>query len=224
MRASCDRRRSAIGNSCRWWHLLADRPLANDFVTDEEFDRLLRAWFSQIARVLEPGRAFFIWGGYANLANYPAALKECELYFSQGIVWDKQHPVLTRKDFMGEFELAFYGWCEDAAHKFYGPNNANDMWHVKKIPPQQMEHFTAKPIELAVRAIQYGSRPGENVLDLFGGSGSTLIACEQTGRKAFLMEIDPLYCDVIVERWEKFTGKKAECSRQVISKTEDAVV
>jgi DNA modification methylase len=73
-----------------------------------------------------------------------------------------------------------------------------------------MSHLTEKPVELAVRAIEYSSKPGENVLDLFGGSGSTLIAAEQTGRHAFLMELDPLYCDVIVQRWEDFTGKKVE--------------
>jgi DNA modification methylase len=73
-----------------------------------------------------------------------------------------------------------------------------------------MVHLTEKPVELAVRAIQYSSKQGENVLDLFGGSGSTLIGCEQTGRRAFLMELDPLYSDVIVQRWEQFTGKKAE--------------
>ena len=73
-----------------------------------------------------------------------------------------------------------------------------------------VRHLTEKPAELAVRAIQYSSRPEENVLDLFGGSGSTLIGCEQTNRKAFLMEIDPLYCDVIVQRFETFTGKKGE--------------
>jgi DNA modification methylase len=72
-------------------------------------------------------------------------------------------------------------------------------------------HLTEKPVELASRAMQYSSRPGENVLDLFGGSGSTLIGAEQTGRKSFLMELDPPYCDVIVQRWENFTGKKAEC-------------
>jgi DNA modification methylase len=187
-----------------------DRPLANDFVSDDEFDRLLRAWFGNIARVLLPGRGFYVWGGYANLGNYPPVLKECGLYFSQGIVWDKQPPVLTRKDFMGCFELAFYGWKEGAAHEFFGPNNALDLWHVKKVNPQSMIHLTEKPVELAVRALQYSSRAGENILDLFGGSGSTLIAAEQTGRKAFLMELDPLYCDVIVQRFEKFTGKKAE--------------
>ena len=187
-----------------------DRPLANDFVSDQEFDRLLQAWFGNIARVLLPGRGFYIWGGYANVGNYPPVLKACELYFSQAIIWDKQHPVLTRKDYMGAHETCFYGWREGAAHQFYGPNNATDLWAVKKVNPQSMIHLTEKPVELAARALEYSSKPGENVLDLFGGSGSTLIAAEQTGRKAFLMELDPLYCDVIVSRYEQFAGRKAE--------------
>ena len=187
-----------------------DRPLENDFVTDDEFDQLLDAWFGNAVRVLEPGRGFYIWGGYANCANYPPYLKKHGLYFSQAIIWDKQHPVLTRKDFMGAHEWCFYGWKEGAAHSFFGPNNATDLWHVKKVNPQSMVHLTEKPVELAVRAIQYSSRTSENVLDLFGGSGSTLIGAEQTGRRAFLMELDPLYCDVIVKRFEEFTGQKAE--------------
>jgi DNA modification methylase len=142
-------------------------------------------------------------------------LKECGLYFSQGIVWDKQHPVLTRKDFMGAFEIAFYGWKSGAGHKFFGPNNVPDLWHVKKINPTSMIHLTEKPVELAVRAMQCSSRPCENVLDLFGGSGSTLIAAEHTGRRAYLMEIDAAYCDVIVQRWENLTGRKAELARKV---------
>ncbi|MCZ2399203.1 MAG: DNA modification methylase [Phycisphaerae bacterium] len=187
-----------------------DRPLTNDFVTDEAFDKLLHAWFGNIARVLLPGRGFYIWGGYANCGNYPPVLKACGLYFSQAVIWVKEHPVLTRKDFMGNHEWAFYGWREGAAHLFLGPNNVPDVWSIKKVNPQSMIHLTEKPVELAVRAMQYSSRPGENVLDLFGGSGSTLIAAEQTGRRAFLMELDPLYSDVIVQRWEKFTGRKAE--------------
>jgi DNA modification methylase len=170
----------------------------------------LKAWFGNIARVLEPGRGFYIWGGYANIANYPAVLKACKLYFSQSIIWVKEHPVLTRKDFMGNHEWAFYGWKEGAAHHWYGPTNATDVWSVKKVNPQSMVHLTEKPVELAVRAMQYSSRPGENVLDLFGGSGSTLIGAEQTGRKAFLMELDALYCDVITQRWSNFTGRKPE--------------
>ena len=190
-----------------------DRPLANDFVSDEKFAEMLRAWFKNMTRVLGAGRAAYIWGGYANVANYPPALKEAGLYFSQTIIWDKQHPVLTRKDFMGAHEWCFYSWKEGAAHVFLGPKNVPDLWHVKKINPQQMEHLTAKPAELAVRAMQYSSRPGENVLDLFGGSGSTLIGAEQTGRRAYLMEIDTLYCDVIADRFQRFTGKPAILER-----------
>ena len=190
-----------------------DRPLANDFVSDEAFDKLLDDWFGNIARVLLPGRCFYIWGGYANCGNYPPVLKKHGLYFSQSIIWDKQHPVLTRKDFMGAHEWAFYGWKEGAGHKFYGPKNITDLWHVKKIPPQQLEHLTGKPAELAVRAMQYSSVQGENVLDLFGGSGSTLIGAEQCGRNAFLMELDTLYCDVIVNSFQRFTGIPAVLER-----------
>lgn len=465
-----------------------DRPLANDFVSDQEFDRLLDAWFGNIARVLDPGRGFYIWGGYANCGNYPPFLKKHGLYFSQAIIWDKMHPVLTRKDFMGAHEWCqppdtmvqtaggtstlgqmrdddrvvsfyshnsaivglrdgyrvkvgrrpyggklygvtttqkqswgtdghiwtvrmtadypsrwcvylmrrgtwwrvgmtkmrttwgfgvkgrllhelgdqawilslhdsaaearmqeqlvsiqfgipqtcwvtnrssshrqsdhirdfygqldavaqeaaacnalahfnrnrkypfvdssdtrakfgarqsiqvrscnllpgsmevptpqrgqsvewtpiravdvqdysgevvslgvdthehyiadglvthncFYGWLEGAAHVYLGPNNATDLWQIKKVNPQSMVHLTEKPVELAVRSMQYSSRPGENVLDLFGGSGSTLIAAQQTGRHAFLMELDPLYSDVIVDRYQRFTGKPAILER-----------
>jgi len=187
-----------------------DRPLANDFVSEEEFNRLLQAWFGNIARVLLPGRCFFLWGGYSNCANYPPVLKACGLYFSQTVIWHKMHPVLTRKCFMGDHEWCFFGWREGAAHQFFGPPNITDVWAVKKVNPQSMIHLTEKPVELAVRAMQYSSRAGENVVDLFGGSGSTLVAAEQTGRRAFLMEIDQPYCDVIVQRWENFTGRKAE--------------
>ncbi len=250
-----------------------DRPLENDFVSDEEFDRLLDDWFGNIARVMQPGGAFYIWGGYANFVNYPGFLKKHNLYFSQAIVWLKDHPVLTRKDFLGDHEWCFYGWKLGAGHKFYGPNNitdtwklsrdhngncaigsgvrlnfpdgsrldvlppsdkhrvrevelkedsvnligmnaVTDVWRVKKVNPQQMVHLTEKPVELGVRAIGYSTQAGENVLELFGGSGSTLIACEMTGRKCFAMEIDRWYADVIVQRWQEFTGRKAELVRR----------
>jgi DNA modification methylase len=186
-----------------------DRPLANDFLAPEAFEALLHAWFGNISRSLVPGGAFFLWGGYANIANYPPAMTASGLYFSQAIIWVKQHPVLTRKDFMGNHEWCFYGWKEGAAHRYFGPANETDVWQVKKVNPQSMIHLTEKPVELARRAIEYSSKPGDRVLDLFGGSGSTLIGAEMTGRRALLMELDPPYCDVIVKRWEAFTGKQA---------------
>jgi DNA modification methylase len=189
-----------------------DRPLKNDFVSDESFKEMLLAWFGNIGRVLLPGRLFFIWGGYSNIANYPHALQASGLYFSQQIIWHKMHPVLGRKCFMGDHEWCFFGWREGAAHQFFGPPNVPDVWPVKKVNPQNTQHLTEKPVELALRAIEYSTHPGEHVLDLFGGSGSTLIAAEQTGRRAFLMELDPLYCDVIVARFERFSGKKAQRS------------
>ncbi len=188
-----------------------DRVLDNDFVSDAAFDQLLSGWFGAIANALEPGRAFYIWGGYSNIRNYPRALDATELFFSQAIIWDKQWPVLTRKDFMGAHEWCFYGWKKGAAH-WFNPSikNATDLWRVKKVSPPSMVHLTEKPVELAQLAMTYSSKAGENVLDLFGGSGSTLMAAELVNRRAFLMEIDPAYCDVIVTRWQNHTGKKAD--------------
>src|SRR5207237_4770289 len=111
---------------------------------------------------------------------------------------------------MGNHEWCFYGWREGAAHRFYGPNNAVDVWSIKKINPQSMVHLTEKPVELAARALEYSSKPGENVLDLFGGSGSTLIACAQAGGHAFLMQLDPLYCAVLIQRYERVSGQQAQ--------------
>lgn len=111
---------------------------------------------------------------------------------------------------MSDHEWCYYGWKSGAAHVFLGPNNIGDVWQVTKVNAREMVHLTEKPVELATRAMTYSSRPGERVLDLFGGSGSTLIAAEMLGRRALLMELDPLYCDVIIKRWETFTGEQAK--------------
>jgi DNA modification methylase len=186
-----------------------DRALANDFMTEDAFEEILLAWFMNLGRALKPGGSCYIWGGFSNTENYRVAMRMAGLYFSQSIIWNKGYGVITRKDFMTQHEWCFYGWKEGAGHQFYGPNNLTDVWDVKKVHNASMVHLTEKPVELARIALLCSSQKGEAVLDLFGGSGSTLMACEDMERDAFLMELDEAYCDVIVERWEKFTGRKA---------------
>ena len=176
------------------------RKLKGDFLPSSEFLNLLYMWFHHVSQALEPGNAFYIWGGYSNIVNYPSIIKSAGLYYSHGIVWVKDTSVFTRKDFMGKYEICFYGWKVGAPHKFFGPNNIPDVWEVPNIPRTQMIHLTEKPVEIPLRAIKCSSEEGDNVLDIFGGSGSTLIAADQLKRTCYLMEIDPWYCDVIVKR------------------------
>jgi DNA modification methylase len=197
-----------------------DRVLKNDWMPEAEYAAKLLAWFGNAAAVMDDGAPFYAWGGYSNCYLYPTAMKAVGLYFSQAIVWVKHHPVLGRKDYLHDTEwayqgkklseAAFYGWKEGKGHPFYGPNNQADVWEVEKVPPGKMVHLTEKPVELARRAIKFSTRRGENVLDLFGGSGSTLIACEELHRNCFMVEIDTAYADVIIARWEALTGKKAK--------------
>jgi DNA modification methylase len=190
-----------------------DRPLMNDWVGDKAFVALLTSWCQQIGRVLRPGHTFYCWSGFMNIGAYPAAFAAGKLHPSQVIVWDKGHPVLTRSDFMFCYEMAFYGWKEGKPHRYFGPPSEKDLWQVKKVSGPQMVHLTEKPVALVHRAVTYSSRPDEIVLDLFGGSGSTLIGCHQHNRVARIMELDPTYCDVIVKRFEQFTGVKPERRR-----------
>lgn len=109
-------------------------------------------------------------------------------------------------------EPCIYAFKDGCVPQWYGPSDEKTVWELKK-EPRNDYHPTQKPVELPERAITNSSKNGQIIMDLFGGSGSTLIACEKTGRKARLMELDPKYCDVIVKRWEDFTGKKARLEK-----------
>ena len=122
------------------------------------------------------------------------------------IIWDKGNHTLSNSDYMSKYEPIVYGWFDE--HNFYGDRSNFDIWPIQRTQKNEL-HPTMKPIALCAKAIQNSSKEGDIVLDLFGGSGSTMIACEQVGRKARLIELDTHYCNVIIARWEKLTGQKA---------------
>ena len=131
-------------------------------------------------------------------------LRRCHL--SSTLVWAKDRMTFSRCDYHMQHEIIIYGWDKRGSHNWYGDRTHTSVWNIER-PTTSKEHPTMKPIALCAKAIQNSSKIMEIILDLFGGSGSTLIACEQLKRKCYMMEIDPHYTDVILERWSKFTGK-----------------
>ena len=129
-------------------------------------------------------------------------------HWASFIIWAKNHFSMGHGDYQHQYEPILYGWKEGATHYWCGARNQGDVWFVKR-PSSNTLHPTMKPVELIERALENSSKSRDIILDPFGGSGSTMIACEKTGRSARLIELDPKYCDVIVKRWEEFTGKKA---------------
>ena len=129
-------------------------------------------------------------------------------FLGDQIIWAKNTFTLGRADYQRQYEPILYGWRDGADHFWCGARDQGDVWNVKK-PQKNDLHPTMKPVELVERAVRNSSKTSDLVLDPFGGSGSTLIACEKSGRRARLIELDPKYVDVIVKRWEEFTGKKA---------------
>jgi len=183
-------------------NIAKERKLIGDFLSTMEFAKRLHWWFKCMEMSMEAGSSFYIWGGFSNIGNYPPAMRSAGLYWSQCIIWVKNMKVLTRLDFMGQHEICFYGWIpkKGSNHVWNGPGNIPDVWSIDCVPRAKMVHLTEKPLEIPTRAIKYSSKEGDTVLDLFGGSGSTLIACENLSRHARLMEVDPTYCDVILAR------------------------
>jgi DNA modification methylase len=129
-------------------------------------------------------------------------------HWSTFIIWAKHHFTLGRSDYQRMYEPILYGWREGAHHFWCGERNLGDVWQIKR-PMANLEHPTMKPVELVERAIRNSSKPGALVLDPFAGSGTTLIACHKSDRRAAVMELDPKYCDVIIRRWQQFAGARA---------------
>lgn len=152
--------------------------------------------------------AIYICMSSSELHTLHKAFQEAGGYWSTFIIWAKNHFSMGRSDYQRQYEPILYGWKNGSKHYWCGARDQGDVWFVKK-PQVNDLHPTMKPVELVERALENSSKSRDIILDCFGGSGSTLIACEKTGRSARLLELDPKYCDVIVKRWEEFTGKEA---------------
>jgi DNA modification methylase len=186
-------------------------PIEGDDRTPEEMYSFWCASFQCVRPFMRDGACYYVTGpqGGDLLLLLLLALKECKFPLRHMLVWAKNNHVLGRSDYHYKHEPIIYGWVDGAGHKFYGGRGEMSVWEIPK-PHKSELHPTMKPIELFSRAIRNGSKKGETVFDPFVGSGTTIIASEQLNRTCYAMEIDPKYCDVIVERWQTFTGKKAK--------------
>ena len=179
--------------------------IKNDKLTEKEGEEFLDN-FNLIIKKYTLG-AFYISFYRLGIDKFYNSLNRVGLKCRSLIIWNKGNHTLSNSDYMSKYEPIFYGWVEN--HNFYGGNNGMDIWDIKRTSKNNL-HPTMKPIELCSKAITDGSINNNIVLDLFLGSGSTLIAAEKLNRKCYGMELDEKYCDVIIERWEQFTGLKAE--------------
>lgn len=185
-----------------------EKDIANDTMNKEEFGVFLTNAFSCASEVLKKGGVFYIWYSFKSAKEFLNACEKTDLSVRQNLIWTKNNIVLGLQDYQSKHEPCLYGWKDGASHYFIDDRTKTTLLEFKK-PQKSNEHPTMKPIDLMGECIKNSSRKNENVLDLFGGSGSTLIACEQLERNCFTMELDPHYCDVILSRWEKLTGKVA---------------
>lgn len=182
--------------------------IQNDRMEDGAFLEFLTAAFSSANEFLKPGGAFYIWHADSEGYNFRTAAKNIGWKVRQCLIWNKNSFVMGRQDYQWKHDPCLYGWKDGAAHYFVDDRTQSTVIDCDR-PSRSEEHPTMKPVKLLALQIRNSSRMGEIILDPFGGSGSTLIACEQLGRKARLMEIDPKYCDVIITRWETLTGGTA---------------
>jgi DNA modification methylase len=159
--------------------------------------------------VTQPGGGIYICHADSEGINFRSAMVDSGWNLKQCIVWVKNTIVMGRQDYHWQHEPILYGWKPGQAHQWMGDRKQSTVWEFDK-PSRNGDHPTMKPLGIPARGIKNSSKVGGVVLDLFLGSGSTLIACEQTGRICYGMELDPKYCDVIVRRYEEYTGQKAE--------------
>ena len=182
--------------------------IKNDQMGNDNFRQFLTDAFSNADMVMKPGAVFYIWHADSEGYNFRGACFDAGWTVRQCLIWNKNSMVMGRQDYQWKHEPCLYGWKEGAGHLWASDRKQTTVINFDK-PTRNDMHPTMKPIPLFDYQIKNNTKGGDVVLDLFGGSGTTIMACEQNGRRGYSMEYDPRYVDVIVDRWEKFTGAKA---------------
>ena len=182
-----------------------NRAILNDNLGDGFYDFLLAALTPTVAHCQG---GIYVAMSSSELDTLQSAFRAAGGHWSTFVIWAKNAFTLGRADYQRQYEPILYGWPEGADRHWCGARDQGDVWNIKK-PHKNDLHPTMKPVELVERAIRNSSRPGDVVMDPFGGSGTTMIAAHKSGRKARLIELDPKYVDVIVRRWQQFAGAQA---------------
>ncbi len=182
--------------------------IKNDEMGDDQFRQFLRDAYTAADTVMKPGAVFYIWHADSEGYNFRGAAQDAGWKVRQCLIWKKSSMVMGRQDYHWKHEPCLYGWKEGAGHLWAADRKQTTILEFEK-PTRNGEHPTMKPVALFEYQLLNNTKGGDQVLDSFGGSGTTLIAAEKNGRVARIMELDPKYCDVIVKRWQDFTGKIA---------------
>lgn len=191
--------------------VFTDPPYGVDYKGINNDDRtgledLLRGSFSSYMATSKSGASCYVFHSDKCADIFHQVFREF-FHFSSMIIWAKNSLTLSRTDYQSQHEPCLYGWLKNGTHAFYGDRKQCSVWHFNK--ESVKGHTTPKPVELIEKALSNSSKGDDIVTDFFGGSGSTLIACEKTKRICRMIELDPKYCDVIIKRWQDFTGKSA---------------
>jgi len=185
------------------------KAIANDGLVGKELNNFLLSAFAVASQNQDGGAPYYCFHPDLTRMEFEASLRSCGLKPRQCLIWVKGQFVIGQQDYQSQHEPILYGWKEGAAHKWYGAFDKSTV--IEHDRPHKSElHPTTKPVGLLEKLIKNSSQYGDAVLDIFAGSGSTLIACERLGRHGYMVELDPAYCDVIVKRWEDHTGQVAE--------------
>jgi DNA modification methylase len=183
------------------------RRIANDALQPEAWEAFVRAWAQNLLTHVDG--ALYVCMSTKEWPLVSRVLEEPGGHWSDTVIWAKDRFVLGRADYQRQYEPIWYGWREGVSHYWCGDRDQGDVWNISR-PGDSELHPTMKPLELVERALNNSSKPGDTVLDLVLGSGTTLIAAERTGRVCHAMELEPAYVDVAIRRWEAFSGERAK--------------